>query len=678
MQQVAANTAMTLPPQQQQQIAQPQFLIQQPAFGGGQYATFPQFAYTNQQGQIVLQPAGHFTALQGSPGQAAGQPQVILTGALPQQQQQQQPQPQQQQPQQQHQAHHQQQQQHPQTNKQPGVSHAQQQMMNPGQVPKNGGSVANAMPANYTITSTGQLQQICAPPNSGPPQTYMIASSMIGPTGIPGAVSMAGHTGQTQTIQTTMTAPAMQIKDGKPQPGQQNLAAAQPQAAMMQQQQQMSVAGHPNQQMQQFVIPSNGMTYMQAGPAPNQYLQQNGQIILRAPGQPDQVMFAPTQAPNVSQMQQPQQAQVSLQQAATLVAPPSGPNMQHQQQQQQQQHQQAMQPMAGGMVRPPASMIPPQSGPPPGKTAISRAIAPLLPNSVTQTAARMGYGQNGTNQNNQSSPKSKQKVSPRGSNGGVNRPSGPKGGAMKVMPRPPAGSPGPLPVQPQAILPAGMPRSQVPTSSVPPALSSVANGASGPPTLTPMMAPTSEMSAMLVGAPPISSAPMMMSCEPMNSLSSVLPTSQVMPVQQQQPHQVQTSIPSTVMSNHLSKLMPVSASVASSYSSSVTSKPPPGVVPPTSQILDMPPTLTKEINTNAPAVSAPDLAAPAIAAGHMSQNGVAAEKFGENDAGALGNPTPKAVVKPQVLTHVIDGHVIKESSQPFPVSPVKGKSSLYY
>ena len=36
-------------------------------------------------------------------------------------------------------------------------------------------------------------------------------------------------------------------------------------------------------------------------------------------------------------------------------------------------------------------------------------------------------------------------------------------------------------------------------------------------------------------------------------------------------------------------------------------------------------------------------------------------------------PTPKAVVKPQVLTHVIDGHVIKESSQPFPVSPVKGK-----
>ena len=56
-------------------------------------------------------------------------------------------------------------------------------------------------------------------------------------------------------------------------------------------------------------------------------------------------------------------------------------------------------------------------------------------------------------------------------------------------------------------------------------------------------------------------------------------------------------------------------------------------------------------------------------------------------------PAPKAVqaVKPQViyqqkfkvdigyhslsqvLTHIIDGHVIKESSQPFPVSPTKSK-----
>jgi len=31
--------------------------------------------------------------------------------------------------------------------------------------------------------------------------------------------------------------------------------------------------------------------------------------------------------------------------------------------------------------------------------------------------------------------------------------------------------------------------------------------------------------------------------------------------------------------------------------------------------------------------------------------------------------TPKAVVKPNVLTHVIDGHIIQESSTPFPLDP---------
>merc|ERR1711963_1107141 len=36
--------------------------------------------------------------------------------------------------------------------------------------------------------------------------------------------------------------------------------------------------------------------------------------------------------------------------------------------------------------------------------------------------------------------------------------------------------------------------------------------------------------------------------------------------------------------------------------------------------------------------------------------------------------TPKAVVKPNVLTHIIDGHVIQESSQPFPMDDSKGKS----
>ena len=64
-----AGQPMTL----QQGIGQPQFVIQQPTFAGGQqYTTFPQFAYTNQQGQLVLQPAQQFSI----PGAAApGQPQ---------------------------------------------------------------------------------------------------------------------------------------------------------------------------------------------------------------------------------------------------------------------------------------------------------------------------------------------------------------------------------------------------------------------------------------------------------------------------------------------------------------------------------------------------------------------------------------------------------------------------
>ena len=41
-----------------------------------------------------------------------------------------------------------------------------------------------------------------------------------------------------------------------------------------------------------------------------------------------------------------------------------------------------------------------------------------------------------------------------------------------------------------------------------------------------------------------------------------------------------------------------------------------------------------------------------------------------NDKDSLGGVQPKAmvVVKPQVLTHVIDGFVIQESSEPFPVN----------
>merc|ERR1719483_1259333 len=72
----------------QQAMGQPQFQVMQPSFTpGGQYATFPQFATYNQQGQLVLQPAmlgpGQqqqimLSALSQKPGQPpmlGGQPQ---------------------------------------------------------------------------------------------------------------------------------------------------------------------------------------------------------------------------------------------------------------------------------------------------------------------------------------------------------------------------------------------------------------------------------------------------------------------------------------------------------------------------------------------------------------------------------------------------------------------------
>ena len=64
---------------------------------------------------------------------------------------------------------------------------------------------------------------------------------------------------------------------------------------------------------------------------------------------------------------------------------------------------------------------PPSAGPPPGKTAISRAIAPLLPTN-TQSGPRMGFTDPVANTPNQPSPKGKQKMSPRGANPGPGRP----------------------------------------------------------------------------------------------------------------------------------------------------------------------------------------------------------------------------------------------------------------
>lgn len=57
-----------------------------------------------------------------------------------------------------------------------------------------------------------------------------------------------------------------------------------------------------------------------------------------------------------------------------------------------------------------------------------------------------------------------------------------------------------------------------------------------------------------------------------------------------------------------------------------------------------PPAMTSGSGNNAPTVT-----------GSTPQNGES-------------KPPPKAIVKPQILTHVIEGFVIQEGAEPFPVS----------
>ena len=510
----------------QQPIGQPQFIIQQP-FGGQQYATFPQIAYANQQGQLVLQPA-QFT-IPGGSGQPQGQ-QVILTG-VPQK---------------------------------PGQ---------PQMIPSSGGPIQGKPgQPSYTISSNGQLQ-MPGPPGPAPQQTFMLANPM--PPGL--QASMAGQTIPGQTMHTSMA--GMKGGDNKP------IMSGAPQ-----------LPGQPNPQQPQFVMSSHGMTYMQGGHP--QLIQQNGQLIFRSPGPPEQqVMFSPSGQPHP-------QPPPTVQHPGSLTNPtnPMG----------------GMQ-LAGPGPRPPLPVV----GPPPGKTAISRAIAPL-PSNVSQTNARMGYvGSN--NIPAQPSPKSKQKMSPRGNHNGVGRPPVPKGASgMKMMPRMAGGAvnlphPGP-PGSPH--MQAGSPRPPISSIPVHPAISAISS-AIGPPTLSPMMGGE--------GVPPTL---------PTMSVSASIPLSQM--------SRLVTSTP-------------------------VTSNP---VPKPTDSSLD-PPTLTKEIMTPMPSLGQPNLQKSLSSGLTVSKPLTTTTTFstmtvsGDSEPGLM--PTPKAVVKPQVLTHVIDGHVIKESSQPFPVSPVKGR-----
>merc|ERR1719367_1816364 len=186
--------------------------------------------------------------------------------------------------------------------------------------------------------------------------------------------------------------------------------------------------------------------------------------------------------------------------------------------------------------------------PPPGKTAISRAIAPLISTS-SQSQPRMGF--NG-NLPNQPSPKSKQKMSPRSgmANMGPGRPPGPKPqpGQMKGqgMPRMqsmtgPTNSPGPqgAPGTPGSPRPPLLQTSMAPVvAPMGPHMMTMA----GPPTLTPMMFPTqpatvpvttvTSMPSMPASMPPVPNMPPMsmaqLPTQPLDQ-STLVPTSAPMP-----------------------------------------------------------------------------------------------------------------------------------------------------
>ena len=429
----------------------------------------------------------------------------------------------------------------------------------------------------YTITSSGQLQMAGAPGQPGQP-TFIMGPQVMqsplqpGPQQPPPQASLA----------------TMKGSDGKP------VMSGQPQPM-----------GQQPQQQPQFLLPNGQMAYMQPGPG-QPILQTGGQLIFRpaAPGtDQQQLMFSPG-GPGQGPPQPPVQA-----------ATPPMPG-------------QAM-----SLPQAPRPSMPP--GPPPGKTAISRAIAPLLP-TVSQSGPRLGYPSPAPALPNQPSPKSKQKMSPRGANVGPGRPPGPKSvSAPKMM----AKMPGSPLTQPSTdLLSSGSPKPpSLQTADIVTSMAGLVPAAPGPPTLAPMLVPGN-----LPASPLTSSAPLP------QSMVVTMPSVPVKPL-----YQMAGPLPTSTVAP-----LPAPAPAADSG----------------------PPMLTKEVNPPMPNLGPPNITgAPAPAPVPPQKTAplpLAPQPLPDLEPPAL-TVTPKAVVKPQVVTHIIDGHVIKESSTPFPVSPSKGKATIF-
>ena len=385
---------------------------------------------------------------------------------------------------------------------------------------------------------------------AGTPQTYIMANPMGG----------------------SLMATAQPIVSGasssniKSEPGKQGSQAIQQQAG-----QQGSATAGPQTAQQPIMLPQ-GMTYMNPQAPGQQAIFQNGQIIVRASAPQDgsQIMFSPTG--------QPLQQQAQLQVTSPQMGPPGLTP--------------AMQPMAmaatSTAMRMPTNTATVPSHVPPGKTPISRTLAPLLP---TTTTSRAGWV-NPVTAGAQPSPKSKAKMSPRGT-GQVGRPPGPAKSALNAL------------------------KMQPPTANSPPAR------LPGPPTL------------------PTAASPMALGPPVLQTSSPLPPNSASTPPHSQPPTLQPMMLPASSMPMATNQL---------GLKSTVTSKPP---------------SLTANVPVSQVA-GVPKDKQPMLPKKTDDKSKTDKDSNGDVD-------TPKAVVKPNVLTHVIDGHVIQESSQPFPMDDSKGR-----
>ena len=546
-------------PQMGQQVASAapgQYQIIQagaPNAATAQYLAQPQVATYNQHGQIVLQPA-NFAGMQimQAATQQPGQQQYILAAATPQ-------------------------------SAVPGQKPGQPQMI--ASSPQQQGSGKAITPGSqatsgYTITAPGMVSPATGTAGAG--QTYIMANPMTG-----SLMSGGQPMGQIPSSMASHIKPEPGKTPHQPLPGVPSQGQPQPSATPHQ--------PHPSQPTQAVML-QPGMTYMQApqqqqGQAQTQAVFQNGQLYLRAQNPQDGLMFS-QQGQLISQ--QPMQG-ASAQQMPPGLTP-------------------GMQPIAiqgsAAMKLPTASTLPMSTMA--GKTPISRQ--PLLLPSTTSTTSKSGYGSNLPNlpSMQQPSPKSKQKMSPRGS-GNVGRPPGPKSALMKMGSQANTRLPGPpiIPNQP------GSPRTLGPpvlhtSSPIPP------NNLNPPHSQPPVLQPMNPLPPPPIASAPTSGAFSSASLVNKNSILSRPPT--------------------------LSSNIPVSQVNGSSNKM---------------------PILPTNINNKLTDTN-----------DKLKNGGDNLTKTSDNLGDGESN-TPKAVVKPNVLTHVIDGHIIQESSTPFPLDP-KGKFDISF